>query len=284
MTVVTDALRTPVLDALRRYISEPSTRTTLRAFVRRRGFSADADDVVQTVLCEALAARVLPNDPLDIPRWVTGILKNKVADAERRRARWRFTELPEWSTPAPRPEVNDLLTRIQADVAETPHRRALGWLFREHAGDSLLEIARQEAIEPTSLRQRICRLRRYLRARYVGPLVVLLALTAGASAVRTQESAFGTSAQLSASYTGTWRVAQASPEKYAGLVVVITESTVEVQGPSGILLREMSIERVSDDRVRLRSGDSVWDASLKADGNTLELRSEQGFVRLERWR
>lgn len=283
MTAVTATA--PVRDALRRYVAEPSTQSSLRAFVRRRGFRADADDVVQTVLCEALAAPVMPTDPLDIPRWVWGILKNKVADAERRRARWRFAELSEWSAPSLRPEVNDMLARIQSDVGSSPHRHALGWLLREHAGDSLLEIARQEAITPPTLRQRICRLRRYLRARYVGPAAVLLALGAGAAAVRSPEQTHDSSAAASASYAGSWRVVEASPAKYAelGLVVVISESTVRVLAPSGILLRELSVERVSGERVRLRSGESVWNASLKSgDGNTLELTSERGFVRLER--
>ena len=131
--------------ALRHYVAQPATRLSLRAYVRRRGFLDDADDLVQTVLCDALAVQAVPAEAADLPRFITGIASRKVADERRRRARWKHAELPELGVSMV-PEATDLLARIDADLTEPEQRRSLDWLLREHAGDSLLEIAREDEI------------------------------------------------------------------------------------------------------------------------------------------
>src|SRR6188768_1509900 len=161
--------------ALRRYVAQPTTRSSLRDYVRRRGFFDDADDLVQTVLCDALAVQAVPAEAEDLPRWITGIARRKVVDERRRRARWQHEELPDFGV-STHPEHADLLKRIDADLAEPEQRRALGCLLSEHAGNSLLEIAREQALRPETLRQRICRLRRHLRAVHLLPLLLVLGL------------------------------------------------------------------------------------------------------------
>src|SRR5258706_3703331 len=108
---VTAEAREKLLD----YIVLPSTRASLQAYVRRRGLSDSADDLVQTVLCDALAVEAVPDRSSELPRWLTGILRNKVVDEQRRRARWKRAELPE-DLEAPRSsEARDVLRRIEAD-------------------------------------------------------------------------------------------------------------------------------------------------------------------------
>ena len=147
------------------YIADPATSTSLHAYARRRGLADSAEDLVQTVLCEALAVEAVPERNSELPRWLTGILRNKVVDEQRRRSRWKRAELPD-DLEAPRSsDARELLQRIAREVVEPEERRALDWLVREHEGDPLYLIALDQALEPSTLRQRICRLRKSLRAR-----------------------------------------------------------------------------------------------------------------------
>ena len=268
------------------YIANPATRTSLHAYVRRRGLADSADDLVQTVLCDALAVEAVPERNSELPRWLTGIARNKVVDEHRRRSRWKRAELPE-DLEAPRSsDARELLRRIAREVVEPEERRALDWLVREHEGDSLYLMALDQALEPSTLRQRICRLRKSLRARYLAPL--LLALTLGSAwAVREQgarPAAVSMSDALSV-YAGTWRVTGASPAKYAklGLAVRIDGSQIRVFGPSESLGRELRVERVNLDQITLRSGGSVWVARLQQiTPNHLRLSSPRGWVELQR--
>jgi DNA-directed RNA polymerase specialized sigma24 family protein len=153
---VTMQAREQLLD----YIANPATRTSLHAYVRRRGLGDSADDLVQTVLCDALAVEAVPERNSELPRWLTGIARNKVVDEHRRRSRWKRADVTE-DLEAPRStEARELLRRIAREVVEPEERRALGWLVREHEGDSLYLIALDQALEPSTLRQRICRLRK----------------------------------------------------------------------------------------------------------------------------
>ncbi len=268
------------------YIANPATRSSLHAYVRRRGLGDSADDLVQNVLCDALAVEAVPERNSELPRWLTGIARNKVVDEHRRRSRWKRAELPE-DLEAPRSsDARDLLQRIAREVVEPEERRALGWLVREHEGDSLYLIALDQALEPSTLRQRICRLRKSLRARYLAPLLLLLALGSSWAVIHdgAEPAALGASHLLTA-YSGTWRVTSASPAKYASLDlgVRIDGSQIRVFGPSESLGRELRVERVNLDQITLRSGDSVWVARLEQlTPNHLRLSSARGVVELQR--
>jgi DNA-directed RNA polymerase specialized sigma24 family protein len=260
----------------------------LRAYLRRRGFLDDADDLVQTVLCDALAVQAVPVEPADLPRFITGIASRKVADERRRRARWKLAELPELSVTIA-PEATDLLARIDADLTEPDQRRSLDWLLREHSGDSLLEIAREHALRPETLRQRICRLRRHLRAVHVWPLALLLGLGLAVGTferARTAHAPADQTARALARYEGTWRVVAWAPSRYPaqGLSVVIHQGEARVQSSTS-LERTVQIHFQSEQRVTLQAGDSVWDARISsADAAHLKLTTARGFVELERVR
>jgi DNA-directed RNA polymerase specialized sigma24 family protein len=279
---VTAEAREQLLD----YIANPTTRTSLHAYVRRRGLGDSADDLVQTVLCDALAVEAVPERNSELPRWLTGIARNKVVDEHRRRSRWKRAELPEELEGPRSSDARELLQRIAREVVEPEERRALDWLVREHAGDSLYLIALDQALEPSTLRQRICRLRKSLRARYLGPL--LLALVFGSAWAALDHGARPAAVRAHDAltpYSGTWRVASASPAKYATLhlSVRIDGRQIHVFGPSPSLGRELLVEHINLDQVTLRSGDSVWMARLQLlSPNHLRLSSPRGWVELER--
>ena len=269
------------------YIADPATRSSLHAYVRRRGLGDSADDLVQTVLCDALAVEAVPERDSELPRWLTGIARNKVVDEQRRRARWKRAELSD-DLEAPRSsDARDLLRRIADEVVEPEERRALDWLVREHQGDSLYLIALDQALEPSTLRQRICRLRKSLRARYLTPLVLALGLGLGSAwAVHDYGVASGPASisQALSGYSGTWRVT-AAPARYQSLRlrVSIDGGRVRVFGPSETLARELWVERVAQDQVTLRSGKSVWVARLERLGPShLRLSTPRGVVDLQR--
>ena len=272
------------------YIANPATRSSLHAYVRRRGLGDSADDLVQTVLCDALAVEAVPERNSELPRWLTGIARNKVVDERRRRSRWKRADLPEEAAAPPRStEARDLLQRIAREVVEPEERRALDWLVREHEGDSLYLIALDQALEPSTLRQRICRLRKSLRARYVVALLALLGLGgawAALPAAPELSPASVTEQQLSP-YAGTWRVTATTPAKYQSLGLTVhidgAGGYARVVGPTEALSRELSIQSLSQSQVTLRSGKSVWVAKLEKLGpNRLRLSTARGAVELSR--
>jgi DNA-directed RNA polymerase specialized sigma24 family protein len=277
-------------DALHRYVAAPSTRNALTAYVRRRGVHGDADDVVQTVLCDALAVQAVPVEPSDLPRWITGIARRKVADEYRRRARLEPRELPELAT-TDRPEVTDLLRRIQRDVVDSEQRRSLEWVLREHSGDALNEIANEHALPPTTVRQRVSRLRRHLRARYAGALALLLAIAGGAAALDTvaprRPAATDTAHAPTPSLFGTWRVADASRRDVLplGLVVEIEPNQARVQDSTGRIETSLTFEASADGSVVVRSGSTTWHAKVRhLDANRIQVQNPHGYVTLARLR
>ncbi len=274
-------------DALRDYIAAPSTRSALNAYARHRGLHDCADDVVQTVLCDALAVAAVPVENDDVPRWLNGIARHKVADEHRRRARRSSGEPPEGFT-SPDHEAKDLLRRIESDVQEHD-RQALEWLKREHEGEALCEMARAAALAPETVRQRVARFRRKLRARYLAPLTVLLALGVSAAGWRVHETAARTAAISNglAQYTGNWRVVAVAPQRYESLDlrVQISQNGVLVRAANGVLERSVTVTTLDADRVLVSSGGRTWTCHLeRLDANRFKLSSERGFAVLQRQR
>ena len=113
------------------FIASPGTRSALHAYVRRRGLSDSAEDLVQTALCDALAAQAVPVESTDLPRWLNGILRNKVVDERRRRARWQRAEAVEPTAPPAPVDALAVLRRIESEVTAPEERRALTRLVRE---------------------------------------------------------------------------------------------------------------------------------------------------------
>jgi DNA-directed RNA polymerase specialized sigma24 family protein len=164
------------MSCVRQRLLEPGFRARLSAMVRRRVPASDADDVLQTVMCDALAASAAPASDVDAGRFIGGIAKNKVADFHRRSRREahdaaNVEELP--SGQGARAEACVLLGAIAEDVTPSA-KQTLEWIVREHAGEELAQIAKEARLPAPVVRQRVSRMRRALRARWLGPALVVL--------------------------------------------------------------------------------------------------------------
>jgi hypothetical protein len=237
------------------------------------------------VLCDALAAPAIPVEGEELPRWLNGIASHKVADEHRRRARWSGSEPPEASAEGS-DEARDLLRRIEGEVATPEERQALEWLVREHQGEALCEMARAEALAPDTLRQRVARFRRKLRARYLAPLALLLALGAGAAfELRRTDAVVSAGSHGLAEFAGEWRVVDVGPARYRGLASSVHIGDDGVSVSDGLVGHAVQVERVGDSSVRVRSGERAWLCKIeRRDASHFRLVSERGFVALERYK
>ena len=182
---------------LRPELADAGLRRTLTAALRLRVPAREAEDLAQTVLCEALASPRLPTDPVELRRWVVAIARHKIADFHRRGRRLLPTEdgvLDPVDPRAPEGEAHHLtearelledVVRVASGAEERGRgARTLEWLVREHEGEQLREIAEAEGLPATLVRQRVSRLRRALRARYAGMLALLVASGAALAGLR----------------------------------------------------------------------------------------------------
>ncbi|WP_437300503.1 RNA polymerase sigma factor [Sorangium sp. So ce426] len=165
--------RTPATNPL----AEPGLRRALEDFVRRRVPGREVDDVVQTVLCDALASPGRPADPTELRRWLLGIARHKVADHHRRSAREAATELPDLPVGPPPVEAREL-ARWAEEQASASHdaRQTLSWMAREGEGEKLESIAAEEQVPAARVRQRVSRMRRWMRERWMAELAAVAAL------------------------------------------------------------------------------------------------------------
>lgn len=158
-------------------LESAETRRALRDFVRRRVADRDVEDVVQTVLVEALASQKAPEDPGEIQRWLLGIARHKVADLHRKSGREQPSELPELpDVPAP-VEERELVRWAEKQAGPTREAEAtLRWMAREGEGDKLEHIAAEENLPAARVRQRVSRMRRWMKERWVAELAFVATL------------------------------------------------------------------------------------------------------------
>ncbi|MDB4936281.1 MAG: hypothetical protein JWP87_3253 [Labilithrix sp.] len=261
-------------DLAREALAAPSLRRSLAAMVRRRVPKDDAEDVAQTILCDALAAPSIPSDPEDLRRFVAGIARHKVADFHRRSRRAEHaavdTDDAEISVdPAPI-EARALLSSIASSVATSGReQQTLEWLVREHAGEQLQTIAEDEGLPAPAVRQRVSRLRRVLRAQWAHALVALL-VAGSCAALANHARQERSNASIVADPTGdpvarnvllangTWRVEHVTPidsapdDAAAALEakvvdIRITGRRVELVTPAHTVTRTISAATRRDD-------------------------------------
>jgi RNA polymerase sigma factor (sigma-70 family) len=158
-------------------LGDPALRRALSDFVRRRVPSAEVDDVVQTVLVEALAAPNRPRDPAELKRWLLGIARHKVVDHHRRATREPPTELPELeASPAPL-EARSLVEWAEEQAgSEGEAQKTLAWMAREGEGEKLEAIAAEEKVPAARVRQRVSRMRRWMKERWTAELAAVAML------------------------------------------------------------------------------------------------------------
>jgi DNA-directed RNA polymerase specialized sigma24 family protein len=255
---------------LRDALADPNVRRRLVAIVGRRVPPDATEDVVQSVLCDALAAREVPTESL--PRWLYAIARHKVADFHRR-AKLRTRETAGEEATRDPLEERDLLERAQAIA---PDRRALEWIVRAETGVSLAEIAREEELPAPVVRQRVSRLRRALRTALLAAaaLAVVLAVSARRAPVDTIRSDRAAAPSLD----GRWHVVRAAcaagaPPACAGAV----GTHVRISGDAATI-------ELTRGAVVLDVGDTLreYHAQTRAVGATLRIECDLGVVTLAR--
>ena len=171
-------------------LASAATRRLLTRFVARRVGSGEVEDVVQATLCDALASGRAPQDEPELHRFLLAIARFKVADVHRGRrsipleaveACGSSTRSPvavaavvALAEPAPLEER--ALARWAEDQLNGPAARAtFEWMHREADGEKLEHIAAEAKLPAVCVRQRVSRLRRWMKARWLAELAAVAA-------------------------------------------------------------------------------------------------------------
>ena len=156
-----------------RRLADPRLRRDLQAVVKRRVRSDDAEDIVQAAIADVLSAARVPEDDDEFRRFVFAVTRNKVFDHFRRRAR----EAPEEEGGEPAAleaplTARDMLRWAEGKLPDSEAQHTLEWMLREGDGEKLEQIARDANVPAPRVRQRVSRLRRFLRERWAAELML----------------------------------------------------------------------------------------------------------------
>lgn len=156
-------------------LADPALHRALRRMITTRMAAADAEDVLQATLTDAIAATEAPESAHEIRKWVFGIARHKIADHHRRARRYELSEsLPESEATSAPHSAEDLARWVEGELpAGKDAERTLEWMAREADGEKLETIASEENIPAPRVRQRVARLRRFFRERWAAQLAVL---------------------------------------------------------------------------------------------------------------
>jgi DNA-directed RNA polymerase specialized sigma24 family protein len=166
-------------------LSDHDLRQSLVRFASKKLPDGDAEDIVQDTLTDALAAPWVPEDPVELRKWVFGIARRKVADHIARLPRRHLSAREHDGIELPLGELDaiELVRWARSEVEGNPEDvRTLGWMVREGLfGDKLASIAVETGLPAARVRQRVSRLRRTLRQRWAAQVgfaiaVVVLAM------------------------------------------------------------------------------------------------------------
>jgi DNA-directed RNA polymerase specialized sigma24 family protein len=165
---------------LHQWLRDKTRLQALTAAVRTKVPECDVEDIVQQTLADALVANARPVEANHFERWLFGIAKHKVADYYRRHHRHEsiddelFASYEATTTPE---SARDLLRWVDKEVPnEAETTRTLEWMMREASGDHLETIAEEHQLSAPLVRQRVSRLRRFLRERWALQLAATLGL------------------------------------------------------------------------------------------------------------
>jgi len=160
-------------------LSDPALLSALGAHVRSRVPAGDAEDVVQSVLADALVAQTAPEDDAEaLRRWLFGVARNKIADFYRKTKREQPTDdLATLESPSSgRASGNDLLRWAEKELPPgSEAKRTFEWMLREGEGEKLESIAESEKLPAPRVRKRVSRLREHFRTRWAAYMAALAA-------------------------------------------------------------------------------------------------------------
>ncbi len=167
-------MATPVIEPRLRaeWLADPELRGALDRFVRRRLRGEDASDVVQATIADVLANDGAPDDEEGFRRFVFIVARNKLVDHIRRHTREVASdELSDHALAGHDPvSARDLLRWAEEELPNSDDKHTLEWMLREADGDKLEHIAEEAKVPAPRVRQRVSRLRRYLKERWAAQL------------------------------------------------------------------------------------------------------------------
>jgi hypothetical protein len=238
------------------------------------------------VLCDALAAPKLPSEPTELRRFLCVLARNKIADFHRRVQKVGYSSESSCEEIGVAPssmEARSLLARV-VDATSPRDRETLEWMVREHEGEQLAEIAEEVGLPAPTVRKRVSRLRRALRARWAHALLVIVAVGGAAAAARqagredvasiTADPAVSASAGVIVAAQGNWHIADDYKLVHSSRGTIDTSAVdvsidgrrVVVSGPLGVI-------------PGARLSWTIWNARrVDARMYTIELRDEHGRV------
>ena len=156
-----------------RRLADPRLRREVLAVVRRRVRGDDADDVVQAALADVLSAARVPEDSEEFRRFVFAVTRNKMFDHFRRRVREMPEEVAHEAAASEEPlSARDILRWAEGKLPDSEAAHTLQWMLREGDGEKLEQIARDANLPAPRVRQRVSRLRRFLRERWAAELML----------------------------------------------------------------------------------------------------------------
>src|SRR5262249_31328040 len=114
-------------------------------------------------------------------RWLVGIARHKVADAHRKAKREPPAELPEIEAPPAPIEERELAQWAERQAPPTlDAKQTLDWMAREGEGEKLEAIAAEGKVPAARVRQRVSRLRRWMKDRWIAELAAVATLAMAA--------------------------------------------------------------------------------------------------------
>ena len=155
------------------WLTDAELRASLEGFVRRRCSPSEAADIVQTAIADALAAPTVPADRDGFRRLLFVVARRRLVDHLRRHRREVPSSLElEPAAPGVEPLASsELLQWVERELPQSEDHRTLEWMLREAEGDKLEHIAAEVSLPAPRVRQRVSRLRRRLKERWLSQLV-----------------------------------------------------------------------------------------------------------------
>ena len=112
-------------------------------------------------------------------KYLLGIARHKVVDAHRRASREQVGDPPELSASPPPVEEEALVRWAERQAPATDEaKKTLAWMAREGEGEKLENIAEEERVPAARVRQRVSRMRRWMKERWLAELAAVASLTA----------------------------------------------------------------------------------------------------------
>jgi RNA polymerase sigma factor (sigma-70 family) len=176
-----DRVKKPTLADL---VTDPALLAALTRFVGARIPGSEVDDIVQSVVAEAIVSTHAPTKEEEVAPWVHGIARHKVVDWFRAHQREvpQDPELQDEAAVSVRDtslEARDLYRWAQKELPEgEENAKTLEWMLREGAGEKLETIAAEANVPAPRVRQRVSRLRRHYKERWAAQAAALAALLA----------------------------------------------------------------------------------------------------------